>query len=623
MYLKKLAIKNYGPINELNIELPFKEDKTPKPVILVGKNGTGKTILLSHIIDSFYEISGDIFDDIKKYEGYGTKFFKISGSRNLQIGKDKGFSILQYELNGNNIEYFDKVGKLTSKDFIDYIDDFNLSPNSDEGFEKKVNIANKKDLEEKLLKGAYFYQPAYRYEEPFWKNDDFKHNLQFVEDSRYAGELKKEIEIINSLDKNKDFLLNLVLDFTIKLDDNSNILWANINEVLQKIKKREDIRLAIGPRGRYRVSIVVQDKNSNEIKQLVPSIENLSLGELVLLDMFINIIRHSCMYKSQNLNEIEGIVVIDEVDVHLHSDLQYEILPQLIKLFPKVQFILTTHSPLFLLGMKELFGEDGFEIRNMPTGELISVERFSEFENAFNYLKETEKFEEEIKKKIDDINKPILYVEDEYTQIYKIAYLKLKDIDFNESNLESVFEEKSTFEVISAKGAGGVAGLLRTKSPELYKDKKIIGLFDFDKEGRENFHNLSKEKFWTKEPKKDDECEEKEFNETMHKLCYKKRDDCKNFYALLLPIPKRLYKYASLNWENFASYVEVENLLDKDFIDNNKNLFEEKDAPGDLKYYKLKKDKKNIFWKELIGAEKNIFNDFKSIFNFIEEKFKD
>jgi hypothetical protein len=37
MYLKKLAIKNYGPINELNIELPFKEDKTPKPVIFVGK----------------------------------------------------------------------------------------------------------------------------------------------------------------------------------------------------------------------------------------------------------------------------------------------------------------------------------------------------------------------------------------------------------------------------------------------------------------------------------------------------------------------------------------------------------------------------------------------------------
>jgi hypothetical protein len=326
---------------------------------------------------------------------------------------------------------------------------------------------------------------------------------------------------------------------------------------------------------------------------------------------------------SQKLDEIEGIVVIDEVDVHLHSDLQYEILPKLIKLFPKVQFILTTHSPLFLLGMKKVFKEDGlFEIRNTPTGELISVEKFSEFENAFNYLKETEKFEEEIKKKIDDINKPILYVEDEYTQIYKIAYLKLKDIHFNESNLESTFEEKSTFEIISAKGAGGVAGLLRTKSPKLYKDKKIIGLFDFDKEGREKFYTLSKEKFWPTKQKKDDECEEKKINGTKYRLCYKKRNDCDNIYALLLPIPERLYKFASLNWENFASYIEVENLLTENFINSIKDFFDEKEAPGDLKYYKLKKDKKNMFWKKLIGANKNIFIDFEPIFSFfIEENF--
>jgi predicted ATP-binding protein involved in virulence len=37
----------------------------------------------------------------------------------------------------------------------------------------------------------------------------------------------------------------------------------------------------------------------------------------------------------------------------LHIELQKTILPDLIVLFPKVQFIITTHSPFFLLGLEE------------------------------------------------------------------------------------------------------------------------------------------------------------------------------------------------------------------------------------------------------------------------------
>ncbi len=61
--------------------------------------------------------------------------------------------------------------------------------------------------------------------------------------------------------------------------------------------------------------------------------------------------------------------------------------------------------------MKKTFSEDGFEVRNMPTGEKITTERFSEFENAYSVLKETEKFEHEVKLKVIANNKPIVYVE--------------------------------------------------------------------------------------------------------------------------------------------------------------------------------------------------------------------
>ena len=46
MYTKRIQLVNYGPIDHLDITFPFEGD-TPKPVLLVGENGSGKSILLS------------------------------------------------------------------------------------------------------------------------------------------------------------------------------------------------------------------------------------------------------------------------------------------------------------------------------------------------------------------------------------------------------------------------------------------------------------------------------------------------------------------------------------------------------------------------------------------------
>lgn len=47
-------------------------------------------------------------------------------------------------------------------------------------------------------------------------------------------------------------------------------------------------------------------------------------------------------------SDTEGIVLIDEIDTHLHLDLQKKILSILIQLFPNIQFIVSTHSPFVL-----------------------------------------------------------------------------------------------------------------------------------------------------------------------------------------------------------------------------------------------------------------------------------
>ena len=53
------------------------------------------------------------------------------------------------------------------------------------------------------------------------------------------------------------------------------------------------------------------------------------------------------------LKETTGLVIIDEFGIHLHPSLQSDTLERLQATFPKIQFILSTHSPLLLNGLKK------------------------------------------------------------------------------------------------------------------------------------------------------------------------------------------------------------------------------------------------------------------------------
>jgi len=56
--------------------------------------------------------------------------------------------------------------------------------------------------------------------------------------------------------------------------------------------------------------------------------------------------------------ELEGAVFIDEIDSHLHVSLQRLILPFFIESFPKVQVIVTTHSPFVLMSSRDILVYD-------------------------------------------------------------------------------------------------------------------------------------------------------------------------------------------------------------------------------------------------------------------------
>lgn len=74
----------------------------------------------------------------------------------------------------------------------------------------------------------------------------------------------------------------------------------------------------------------------------------LSDGYKAYIGWIGDMLYHVCMNSpsGKKLTENHGVVLIDEVDLHLHPEWQQTVLPTLSKALPNVQFIVTTHSPL-------------------------------------------------------------------------------------------------------------------------------------------------------------------------------------------------------------------------------------------------------------------------------------
>jgi len=210
---------------------------------------------------------------------------------------------------------------------------------------------------------------------------------------------------------------------------------------------------------------------------------------------------------------------------------------------------------------------------------------------------------------IEEYNKPIIYVEDTYDQIYKIAYLKLNEVEINIDNFEDVFKNKAPFTIRRGESAGKLSGRMRVPNNDGYEDKKVIGIYDFDKEGREQIHHLKKEQFW-----------DNNFYGEKVSGYYRKRTDHSFFYALLLPIPERLDNLADIEWPNFASFVEIENLLPEVFLTDNNYAVSTK-IPGGT-YLKIKDNVKSTLWKKLFELDKDSFIDFKPLYDKIDELLK-
>jgi predicted ATP-binding protein involved in virulence len=99
----------------------------------------------------------------------------------------------------------------------------------------------------------------------------------------------------------------------------------------------------------------------------------LSDGQRIMLTLIGDLVRRTVTLNphlgDRALNETPGVVLIDELDLHLHPRWQRRVIHDLRKTFPKIQFIATTHSP-------QLVGEVlSKEIRILEDGGVFTPER--------------------------------------------------------------------------------------------------------------------------------------------------------------------------------------------------------------------------------------------------------
>ena len=123
-------------------------------------------------------------------------------------------------------------------------------------------------------------------------------------------------------------------------------ITANLEEMLPNVKIVEAIKKKSGfELLYYQGTDETRDEVGVTFDHLPSGTRNFAA---LILDLLI---RFTSQQKDINdISEFRGIVIIDEIDLHLHPKMQREIVVQLSATFPNIQFIVTTHSPIPLLG---------------------------------------------------------------------------------------------------------------------------------------------------------------------------------------------------------------------------------------------------------------------------------
>jgi len=226
---------------------------------------------------------------------------------------------------------------------------------------------------------------------------DLKNRLNIDE---YLG--KEFIQYIVNLKAEKSFARD---DKDYETAKNIDLWFENFESSLKEIFEDLSLRLDFD-RKNYNFNIIQENKEPFDFNTLAD-------GYSAIINVVTDIILR--MEKNKTISyDVQGIVLIDEIDAHLHINLQKKIFPFLTRFFPRIQFIVTTHSPFVLNSIenaviydleKKLLVNDlsGYAYDGIVEGYFetdkyseIIKNKIAQYEQLVNRKKRTEKEEDQM-----------------------------------------------------------------------------------------------------------------------------------------------------------------------------------------------------------------------------------
>lgn len=330
MKIKTLHLQNFRRFTDFR--LPLHRQLT----VLVARNGAGKT----SVLDGIATLLGAFLSRLPKVTGINPK------DNDFQVGADgskPAFMRLSAEsfdgVSWDRTEKRDKSKKTAAqvpaalgiKQLNDYVDAFIDAENAGQAYELPVFI--------------YYGTGRGVFDVPQRKRDfanEFPRFDAFNGSLESKTNFKKFVEYFYFLEAQESKLQKEQRSFDIELPELTAIRRA-INLMMPEFSNPESIMPA---------GIQVDWLQDGIQKKL--RIEQLSDGFRTTLAMVMDIAARMAEANPRSIDPLatSGVVLIDEVDLHLHPGWQQHILLDLQRTFPNIQFIVSTHSAQVISSVK-------------------------------------------------------------------------------------------------------------------------------------------------------------------------------------------------------------------------------------------------------------------------------
>jgi energy-coupling factor transporter ATP-binding protein EcfA2 len=216
LYLKRISIQHTGPVCNLEVDLRFIDDR-PMPVCFVGGNGSGKSTVVSTVVNGMVVTKAGVFDDAEVEKG---KVYRLRSPQFIQHGQQyyhtlvmfsDGIEIEEWMLDRSREKFESELG------YCPAIASWNQIPQSDSDLYKQLPMpntqANVANLEKAFSSSCVLYFPPNRFEEPSWLNEDnLAGKVTFEQRRNTKGLSERLIFCQRRVAATCDWLLNVLLD---------------------------------------------------------------------------------------------------------------------------------------------------------------------------------------------------------------------------------------------------------------------------------------------------------------------------------------------------------------------------------------------------------------------------